>query len=179
MGLNESAEEEWIGQKQRRNAKRKELLKTGAIHKKMPKAMAATLTQQSLRRDYATLPVEQRQQLEREKQDAQQQWLHADSLAFKFWRATEKYLGLETLTVGGQETTDVGVTDVGEGCHRSLLIILSNSCRNVASELRLSHIYLRLAYCACDTVNADIRNEQKQVARLHCRRARLLQVAIG
>eukprot|EP01043_Picozoa_sp_COSAG02_P048775 COSAG02_NODE_4828_length_4932_cov_37.882888_5_plen_175_part_00 len=173
MGLNESAEEEWIEQKQRRKAKRKELLKTGAIHKKMSKAMAATLTQQSLQRDYATLPVEQRQQLEREKQDAKQQWLHADSLAFKFWRATEKYLGLETLTVGGQETTNVG-----ESCHRSSRIIMSNSSRNVASELRLSHIHLRLAYCACDTVNGDIHNGQKQVARLHRRRARLLQVAI-
>ena len=117
MGPTESAEEEWIEQKQRRKAKRKVLLKTGAIHKNMPKTMAETLTRQSLRRDYATLPVEERQQLEREKQDAKQQWLHADSLAFKFWRATEKYLGLETLTFSGQE-----MTNGGESFHRPSLV---------------------------------------------------------
>lgn len=108
VGPNETAEAEWIEQKHRRKAKRAELLKTGAIIKTMPKPMVETITSQNLQLDYAALPFEERQQLEREKEDAKQHWLHTDSLAFKFWGATENYLGLETLTLDGQQTTEDG-----------------------------------------------------------------------
>ena len=112
MGPNTSAEAEWTEQKHRRKAKRKELLKAGAISKKMPKAVAESLTLQSLQLDYAALPIEERQHLEQLKADAKQQWLHADSLAFEFWEATEQYLGLESLTFRDTKT------NAGKSLHR-------------------------------------------------------------
>ena len=69
----------------------------------MPKVMAETLTKQSLQLDYAALPYEERQQLEQVKADAKLQWLHTDSLAFKFWEATEKYLNLESLKLSDRD----------------------------------------------------------------------------
>ena len=109
----------------RKKAKRKELLQTGAISKKMPKVMAETLTKQSLQLDYAALPCEERQQLEQAKADAKVQWLHTDSLAFKFWEATEKYLSLESLTLGGRDT-DRGTGDArfGECLNRTSALCL-------------------------------------------------------
>ena len=112
MGPNASAEAEWTEQKHRRKAKRKELLKAGAISQKMPKVMAESLTLQSLQLDYAALPIEERQRLEQLKADAKHQWLHADSLAFEFWEATEQYLGLESLTLRDTKT------NAGKSLHR-------------------------------------------------------------
>jgi hypothetical protein len=103
-----SAEEEWIADKKRRKRKQAELTEAGEIHNKMEKDLAAGLTRKALELDYASLPADERQQLEHQKEEAKEKWLQEDSVALAFWEATERLLTLEPLALDAAGTSTGG-----------------------------------------------------------------------